>query len=314
MSVYARDESTSAAALASDPSAALRAVVDPLRDAASPAPEHLFDGWTRHLELVTEPPATAHVAGVRVLALSTAGAVDHLASLAARAVRPHLFFTMNVDQLISVRRVAGMRDAYAHASGVFTDGWPVVWLSRKVGTGVPERVTGADLMPQLCAEAAERGLRVAIVGGAPGVPELAASNLRQASPALRIVAAESPPLGFENDAEATQDLLERLRQSRPDIVFLCVGSPKAELWANAHADQLPNAVVLAAGAAVDFAAGRIERAPEVWQRRGMEWAWRLVHDWRRLWRRYLLRDSAFALIAVRELIRSRVARRSAATS
>jgi N-acetylglucosaminyldiphosphoundecaprenol N-acetyl-beta-D-mannosaminyltransferase len=112
-------------------------------------------------------------------------------------------------------------------------------------------------------------------------------------------------MGFEKSPEENEAILQRLRDAKPDICFVALGSPKQEVWLheNHEASEVP--VTIGVGAAFDFVAGRAKRAPVLLQRTGMEWAWRLCLEPRRLYRRYLVEDSYFAFLFLRELLKKR---------
>jgi N-acetylglucosaminyldiphosphoundecaprenol N-acetyl-beta-D-mannosaminyltransferase len=161
-------------------------------------------------------------------------------------------------------------------------------------------VAGSDVLEPLVARAAERGWRVFLTGGATGVAAQAAERLTARFPALKIVGVDAPrvgmPPGDESDAAA-----ERIREARADLVLVGFGSPKQELWIDRHLGALRPAVLVAVGAGIDFAAGTARRAPALVSRAGLEWAWRLALEPRRLWRRYLLNDPRFVLIVGRDV-------------
>ena len=218
---------------------------------------------------------------------------------------PALVVTPNVDHVILLQGDAEFRRAYEVAALQVCDGAPLVALSRLCGRPLPERVTGADLMGDVCRLAAQRGLRVFVAGGAPDVLERGLQNLRRRFPDLHVTG-HSPPMAFEGTIHDTQ-LQKILQAARPDIVMVCLGAPRAEVWAATHMDAHP-AVYLCVGAAIDFAAGAKQRAPVVMQRLSLEWLYRLVQEPGRLWRRYLVRDVAFLPLALREVWRCAVAR------
>lgn len=166
-------------------------------------------------------------------------------------------------------------------------------------------MTGADLLFEVCALAAKRGLKVAFVGGLPGVAEQARTNLAKLYPGLNVVGCYCPPFGFENSELESQKVVDFCNELRPDILFIGVGAPKQEKWAAKHLSRIDVGPVLCVGAAFDFAAGTIKRAPVIVQRCGVEWLWRLASEPKRLWRRYLLRDSKFVGIALREILARR---------
>ena len=117
----------------------------------------------------------------------------------ARSGVPAMVVTPNSDHIVKLESDAALRTAYDHADVVVADGMPLVWASRLLQEPLKERVTGADLMPRLCAAAASHGLKVFILGGREGVPQRAALRLKDAYPGLRVAGAYSPPFGFETD-------------------------------------------------------------------------------------------------------------------
>lgn len=244
--------------------------------------------------------------GLEVHALTRAGAARRVIDL-ARQPRPALVVTPNVDHVVLLRHSEQFRRAYEAATLRLCDGAPLVALARLCGRPLPGRVTGADLMEDVCRLAAEEELRVFVAGGAPDVLERGMHLLRGRIPGLRI-SGHSPPFAFEG-TPADDELREVLRHAEPDIVMVCFGAPRAEIWAAQHMSAQP-AAYLCVGAAIDFAAEARRRAPRWMQRVGAEWLYRLVQEPGRLWRRYLVRDAAFLPLAVAELTRSLVRRRA----
>ncbi len=242
------------------------------------------------------------------------GAVEQIME-EARTRTTGLIVTPNVDQVIRFERDPAMHRVYASARHVYADGMPLVWMSRLVdGAGLPERVAGADLLPAVCEAAAKHGSRVFFCGAAPGVAALAADRLGAAFPGLQVAGIACPPFGFEHDEALSAGLVSRINDSGADILFLGVGAPKQEKWGHRHLGSLAVGPVLCVGAAFAFAAGLVKRAPGFLQQSGFEWAWRLAQEPRRLWRRYLVDDARFAVIAAREVVAARRARRNAARS
>jgi N-acetylglucosaminyldiphosphoundecaprenol N-acetyl-beta-D-mannosaminyltransferase len=239
--------------------------------------------------------------GVEIDNVTLDEAAVRVVELGARR-ESHLVVTTNVDHVVLLRRDQEFRNAYDVASIRVADGAPIVLLSRLIGMRLVARVTGSDLLPRITACGAGTGLRIFLLGGEPDVASLAVTRLRESAPGA-ILGHYSPPMAFENAAAENHAALRAVRAFEPHVLFVCLGAPRAEKWAAAHLHQLPGCVAVCAGAAVDFAAGSKRRAPTVVQRMGLEWAFRLVLEPRRLWRRYLLRDSRFAALAARELWR-----------
>jgi N-acetylglucosaminyldiphosphoundecaprenol N-acetyl-beta-D-mannosaminyltransferase len=164
---------------------------------------------------------------------------------------------------------------------------PVLWASRLLRRPLPGRVPGSDLAPALFAAAARRGgLRVYLLGAAPGVAARAAEEIEDAWPAVRVVGTYSPPPGFENDPDENNQILARIQINRPDVVVVGLGAPKQELWLAANRARIRAPVALAVGATIDFLAGEKTRAPRWMRKVGLEWLHRLASEPRRLTRRY----------------------------
>lgn len=209
--------------------------------------------------------------------------------------------TPNVDHARLLDENPELRAAYSDAGLVLADGMPVVLASRLLRRPLPERVTGADLVPALFSVADERRpLRTFLLGAGPGVAERAAENIVRRWPAVRIVGTHSPPFGFEKDEAETEAILERLRRTRPDVLVVGLGAPKQELWVHRHRTRIAARAALCVGATIDFLAGEVRRAPVWMQRSGLEWAFRLGSEPRRLFRRYALDAWTFPRLVWRE--------------
>lgn len=228
-------------------------------------------------------------------------AVDIIAD-ASLNKRKGLVVTPNVDHVVMMESDSDMRLIFQEALFSFADGMPIVWLSRLLlDSPLPERVTGADLFPALCETAAAKGLNVFFLGGNPGVADTAARKLKSKNPDLNICGTYCPPYGFESDEQETRRIIDLINTCKPDILFVGVGTPKQEKWAYKNCESLNTGPILCIGASFDFIAGTLKRAPVIIQKSGFEWLWRLIKEPRRLWRRYLLRDSRFIFLALREI-------------
>ncbi|GEJ58059.1 WecB/TagA/CpsF family glycosyltransferase [Anaeromyxobacter diazotrophicus] len=232
--------------------------------------------------------------------VTAAEALDRIGAL-VEAGRGGAVFTPNVDHVVLASRVPDLARAYAAADLSLADGVPVVWASRLLGAPVPEKVSGSDLLLPLVERAAARGWRTYLLGGAPGVADEAAARLRARFPALVVAGADAPRLTVDGAGDESAAALARLAAARPQLVLVALGAPKQELWIHRHRAALAPAVAVGVGAALDFAAGRVRRAPRWVSRAGLEWLWRLAREPRRLWRRYLMQDPAFAAILWRAL-------------
>jgi len=201
------------------------------------------------------------------------------------AGRPTYVITANTNYLMLTEENPDLQAINARAAFIVADGAPLIWASRWQGTPLPERVAGSDLIFVLSAEAARKGYRLFFLGGPEGVAEEAARQLAGRYPGLQVVGTECPPFR-ELTAEEQKALEARIRSARPDILVLAFSQPKGERWINQHFEELGVPVSVQVGASIDFAAGRIRRAPRWMQKSGLEWAFRLGLEPRRLFGRY----------------------------
>jgi N-acetylglucosaminyldiphosphoundecaprenol N-acetyl-beta-D-mannosaminyltransferase len=238
--------------------------------------------------------------GIDVLKRSEA--LDAIVRL-VREGRGGTVFTPNVDHVVQAEHDPAFRAAYGRADLSLVDGTPVLWAARLLGTPLPEKLSGSDLFEPLVERAAEEGLRVALLGGGPGIGQLAAANLRERLPKLQVVETLAPRIGL-SPTDEERECVARLAHARADLVFVCLGAPKQELFSDRNREALAPAVLVGFGAAVDFAAGTMPRAPAWMSRFGLEWAFRLAREPRRLAARYLLRDPEFVkIVALQALSR-----------
>jgi len=207
--------------------------------------------------------------------------------------RPSFFITANLNYVMLTHRDPQLRGVNNRAALVVADGITLVWASRWKGTPLPERVTGADLIYGLCDLAAQRGYGIFLLGGAPGVGELAARKLVERYPGLSVVGVESPPCR-ELTAEEEAMLIARIHAARPEMLLIAFGQPKGERWIDRHLEGLGVPAVVQLGAAFNFVAGRVRRAPRWMQRVGLETPYRIIQEPRRLTPRYV-RNALFLI-------------------
>jgi N-acetylglucosaminyldiphosphoundecaprenol N-acetyl-beta-D-mannosaminyltransferase len=221
-----------------------------------------------------------------------------------QAGSPSYFITANLHYAMLTARDKRLPLLNAGAAFVLTDGMPLVWASRWRTRKLPERVAGSDMVPALCGMAAERGYRVFLLGGAPGVAEEAGRRLLERFPKLQIAGIAAPNLGTMSEEEKAA-LIREIRESKPHLLFAAFGQPKGELWLAGHAEALGVPVTVQIGASIDFVAGRVRRSPRWMQRVGLEWVYRLWREPRRLVGRYY----SNGLFALRMLAHDLVTRR-----
>ncbi|MDH4195856.1 MAG: WecB/TagA/CpsF family glycosyltransferase, partial [Candidatus Aminicenantes bacterium] len=215
---------------------------------------------------------------------------------------PSLIVTPNAQHIVLLQEPGDFQSAYRAAALVLADSVPLVRVSRLLGVPLKERVAGADVMPALCRVAAEKHYRVFLLGAATGVAEKAAAILNAEHPDLVVSGTYCPPWGFEADPAGTATAVRAVRAAAPDVLFVALGTPKGEVWASKNLAALNVPAILCVGASFDFIAGVQKRAPRWVQEAGFEWAFRLAHDPRRLWKRYLIGNARFLFLTFRAVL------------
>lgn len=199
--------------------------------------------------------------------------------------RPHMLATANVDFLAQVQEDESLRAILLATDLVVCDGTPLLWMSRILGSPLPERVAGSDLVPLLLDLASLKGHRVYFLGGREEVLETAEAKIRERWPALQIAGMYSPPFA-PLDKMDHADIRRRIKEARADILLVSFGCPKQEKWLSLNYKEAGVPVAIGVGATIDFLAGTMKRAP-VWMRKaGMEWVFRALQEPKRLMRRY----------------------------
>ena len=205
-------------------------------------------------------------------------------------------FTPNVDHVVKAETNEDFRRAYDTVSLSFADGMPLIWAAPFLGCRLPERVAGSDLLMPVLQMAARRKWRVYLLGGAPGVAPAVAQMLTEQ---MGITVAGWDDAWIERDgSDPSGNSVAKARAAQADLVFVALGPPKQELWIHRSMDAIRPAVALGVGASLDFLAGKYKRAPEWMRRYGLEWAYRLWQEPRRLWRRYLVEGPRFLTIVL----------------
>ncbi|WP_433245657.1 WecB/TagA/CpsF family glycosyltransferase [Streptosporangium sp. CA-135522] len=235
-----------------------------------------------------------HVAGLAIDPMTEGEVVDHVVAALKRGEGGHLV-TPNVDIGWAAAHDPEARRIIESADLVVADGMPLVWAAKLLGTPVPGRVAGADLIWSLAEAATFYRYPIYLLGGPPGVAGQAAARLTDRYPGLLVAGTDAPPYGFETSAESRAKVKDTVVAAAPRLVFVGLGFPKQDRLIASLRQELPGAWFVGCGAAIAFAAGTVPRAPVWMQRAGLEWLFRLLNEPGRLARRYLLHDVPFAL-------------------
>lgn len=229
------------------------------------------------------------ILGVGFDNITKAEAVDH-----AFAIQPehkaYYVVTPNPEIVMRAREDEGMLSAAQNAELVIPDGIGVIYGAKILGTPLKERVPGIDFTSSLMEKMNEEGRSVFLFGSKPGVADKAAENLAKKFPRLRFVGTND---GYFSDDEP---IIEKINRAKPDLMLVCLGAPKQEKWMQRNAPRLDVGIMIGAGGSLDVFAGVVERAPEKWQKLGLEWLYRLLKEPKRIIRMMNLPKFLIAVI------------------
>ena len=214
---------------------------------------------------------------------------------------PHYNIAINAAKVVEFHEDEALRKAIDDAHLLTADGQAVVWAARLFGRPLPARVAGADLMEALLPHAARHGYSVYLLGARDEIVRACVDKAQALYPSLRIAGYRNGY--FRRDDEA--DVVAAVRAAAPDILFLGFGTPAKEYFMHHHHRALGVPFVMGVGGTFDVFAGRVARAPRWMQRAGLEWAFRLGQEPRRMWKRYLVGNTRFTWIIARELLAHR---------
>ncbi len=213
----------------------------------------------------------------------------------------HIVVTANASHLCMMRRDPELRRACQAADAAVPDGMSVVWALQLLGRPVTERVTGIDLMTGLLAAGDARRLRVYFLGARPEVMQTLVERCRLQHPGLVIVGARD---GYFTAADHDA-IVEDIRAQAPHLLLVGMPTPFKDVFCQRHRERLQVPLIIGVGGSFDVLAGVITRAPTLAQSMGLEWAWRLMMEPRKLWKRYLTTNSEFIWLVMREYVRGR---------
>jgi len=188
------------------------------------------------------------------------------------------------------------------ADYVCADGVSIVVACKWLGRAKATRIPGVDLVMDLCKSTAGLALRVFFLGGNPGSAERSAAILTERFPGLKVAGISCPPRGFQSDPDMLNDVLSELKKSQPAILFVALGAPFQEFFIQDHIRPMNIPVAIGIGGSLDIIAGEFKRAPRYIQRLGLEWAFRLAQEPRRLARRYIVGNTLFLFYLLRYLL------------
>jgi N-acetylglucosaminyldiphosphoundecaprenol N-acetyl-beta-D-mannosaminyltransferase len=238
-----------------------------------------------------EPPKRINVLGVGLSEINYETALAQIRAAIAERRKGYVTVT-GVHGVSESQADETLRDIH-NASFLSTpDGMPMVWMGKLAGSSVISRVYGPDLMLLVLKDGIENGWRHFFFGGGDGVAEELREKLVARFPGLNVVGTYTPPFR-PLQAEEEAALARQVAEARPDCFWVGLSTPKQERFMAQYLSRLDTTLMFGVGAAFDFHAGKVPQAPSVLQKAGLEWAYRLGKEPKRLWKRYLKNNPLF---------------------
>lgn len=234
------------------------------------------------------------ILGVGFDNISKAEAVEHAYAIQSEH-KAYYVVTPNPEIVMLALENEEMRSAAQDAELVIPDGIGIIYGAKILGTPMKERIPGIDFTTALMEKMDKQGRSVFLFGSKPGVAEKAAENLAQRFPNIKFVGT--------NDGYFSDDtpIIEKINAAKPDLLLVCLGAPKQEKWMQSNAKNLDVGLMIGAGGSLDVFAGVVERAPEAWQKMGLEWLYRLLKEPKRIGR--MMRLPKFLILVIIRKIR-----------
>jgi len=241
--------------------------------------------------LAARAKSRANVLGVGVHAIDLPTAASMIEDAVCDGTKGYVCVT-SVHGVMEAQRDPEFRDILNRAFLVTPDGMPTVWVGHMQGNSTMKRVFGPDLMLEVCRRSTRTGIRHFLYGGNPGIAEELAASLRHRFPGIAIVGTFTPPFRPLEPAEELA-LARQLEATLPHIVWVGLSTPKQEKFMAGNFLRLPCTLMIGVGAAFDIHTGHVKDAPKWIKNAGLQWAHRLLQEPGRLWKRYLVNNSAF---------------------
>jgi exopolysaccharide biosynthesis WecB/TagA/CpsF family protein len=243
----------------------------------------------RHFELL----------GVKIDNVQMTAAVKMIIARAASG-KPAQYAFVNADCLNKCCKDSAYARALSRQDAVFADGSGIRMAAAMRNLTVSDNVNGTDMFPLLCAEAAEKGISIYLLGAKSGVADAVVKNMQAQYPSLKFAGTRD---GFIKPSEMP-GVIEAINASGAGILLVAMGAPRQELWALRHRNELKVPVTIGVGGLFDFFSGNISRAPLWLRKAGFEWIWRFLQEPRRMWRRYFVGNPLFLFRTLREQSRA----------
>jgi N-acetylglucosaminyldiphosphoundecaprenol N-acetyl-beta-D-mannosaminyltransferase len=241
-----------------------------------------------------------NICGVEIDKYSLDEVLERIINHVLAGGSPEYVVTPNAMHILSLQKDAQFREIYRQAFLVVPDGVSLLWSAQFLNTPMNGRVNGTDLFEKICAVAAEKGLKVFLLGGRPGAAEMAKGTLESRYQGLKIVGTHCPPYNFESQSEELDLINTKIKATHPDLLFVGLGAPKQEKWIAANYQQLAVPISVGIGVSFELVANMVQRAPVWMQKTGLEWLFRLIVEPHRLWKRYIIGNPMFIFLVLKQ--------------
>lgn len=252
---------------------------------------------------MTYKPRTSLIIGVPIDNISWEDALTKISQWASGRESRYICIC-NVHSVVTATRVPEFAVVVNEADMATPDGAPIAWMLRRLGQIDQQRINGPDLMWRYCEQAQSRAEPIFFYGGTEQTLTLLKEKLLATFPNIIVAGMMSPPYRVLSEEE-DEAIVAEINASNVGVVFVSLGCPKQELWMAAHRGRI-NSVMIGVGAAFNYHAGTINRAPQWMQDCYLEWLFRLVAEPRRLWKRYLITNSIFIVGIIKQLILEKI--------
>jgi N-acetylglucosaminyldiphosphoundecaprenol N-acetyl-beta-D-mannosaminyltransferase len=241
------------------------------------------------------------ILGVAIDNLSMDEVIDFITTAIKKKLKGSVI-TCNVSTLVTAKKEPAFKAAYDDALLVLADGKPLILASRVFGNRLKGRCAGSDLFVKICGIAHKMNKEIFLLGGINDTEKKATQKLRALFPGL-IVECYSPLFGYESNIEETTKIIKKINAMNSPVLLVFTGAPKSEKWIQENMNDMNISLSFPLGAALDFFVGSKKRAPLWIQTLYLEWFWRLIHEPRRLWKRYLVTNSIFIVMMLQVMLK-----------
>jgi N-acetylglucosaminyldiphosphoundecaprenol N-acetyl-beta-D-mannosaminyltransferase len=244
------------------------------------------------------PQKSVCLFGVKVHALSQNEALLNVDTAIKNKESLHVGM-LNAAKLVNMKRNPSLGEDVRSSSMILADGFSIFLASKILNKKLPERVAGIDLMHGILKRGNKEGYRVFCLGATPEISSITVSEIKRLYPGVVVVGAQDGYFSEQEEASVAQ----KISDSKPDVLFVAITSPKKEKFMARWNKVMRVPVVHGVGGSFDVLAGKVQRAPILWQKFGMEWLYRVVQEPGRLWKRYLDTNTLFMVMLIKEIFK-----------